>query len=287
MDGRHYGTQINGDMTNAELVNNDSFLRLKAKNRHKELRRRIFYAIVAIVLVAFVAMVCILVFFGLKKVEIRGNSKYTEEQILNACGFSSADNLLYLDLDGAEERIIMTCPYISNVSFKIVLPSTLIVTVTEDAPSYCAEIYGDYFLLSDDLRVVSRHELYEDIEVLSIPIVYLKLPQVKRAVTGERVVFDKSSSYSHLTSFLAELSQQPIYEALDCIDATDRYHLVLYANEKRYKIDIGTSDNLDTKLKFVAKVIEEAYNDLSIVSFNVEKINAIVVLEKDTLFEYR
>ena len=31
------------DLSNAELINNDSFLKLKAKNKHKELRRRIFY----------------------------------------------------------------------------------------------------------------------------------------------------------------------------------------------------------------------------------------------------
>ena len=287
MSDLHFGTDINNEMTNAELVNNDSFLRLKAKNRHKEIGRRIFYVFVALFLIAFVAVVCIAVFFGLNKVEIKGNSKYTEEQILKACELSSADNLLTLDLDAVEERIYKACPYISDVSFKIALPSTLIVTVTEDAPSYCTEIYGDYFLLSEDLRVISKHDLYEDIEILDIPIIYLKLPQVERAVAGEKIVFDKNSSYNHTVDFLCSLKEQPIYGSLNCVDATDRYHLTLYANEKRHRIEIGTSDNLDTKLKFVAKVVEEAYNEFSIVSFNVEKVNAIVVLERDTLFEYR
>lgn len=287
MDGLHLGSDINEDMTNAELVNNDSFLRLKAKNRHKEIGRKIFYVAVALILAAFVAVVCIAVFFGLKKVEIKGNSKYTEEQILKACDLSSADNLLTIDLDAVEERIFKACPYISKISFKIALPSTLIVTITEDAPSYCTEIYGDYFLLSEDLRVISKHDLYEDIEVLDIPVIYLKVPQVKRAVAGERIIFDKTSSYNHTIEFLSALKEQPIYDTLNCIDATDRYHLILYANEKRHRIDIGTRDNLDTKLKFVKKVIEEAYNEFSIISFNVEKVNAIVVLERDSLFEYR
>lgn len=275
------------DLSNAELINNDSFLKLKTKNKHKELRRKLFYLLVGIALTLFVAVICIVVFFGLKNVEIRGNSKYTEEQILKASGFSKADNLLALDLDEAEEKIKSKCPYVSDVSFKIVLPSTIIITVVEDAPSYCAEIYGDYFLLSEDLRIISKHDMYEEIQILSLPIIYLKLPQVSRAIAGEVIKFDKSSSYNHIMSFLTDLKNQKIHSEIVCVDATDRYHLSIYSNGSRYKINIGTSDNLDTKLRFVYKVIEETFNDYSIVSFNVEKVNQIVVLEYDKLFDFK
>lgn len=287
MDERNNDNHFDDSLSNAELVNNDSFLKLKAKNKHKELRRRLFYLVVGIALTVFVAIICIVVFFGLKNVEIRGNSKYTEEQILKACGFSKADNLLALDLDKAEEKIKSKCPYVSEVSFKVVLPSTVIITIREDAPSYCTEIYGDYFLLSEDLRIISKHDMYEEIEILSLPIIYLKLPQISRAVAGEIIKFDKNSNYNHIMDFLYDLKEQEIHPLVDCVDARDRYHLSIYSNERRYKIDIGTSDNLDTKLRFVYKVIEEAFDEFSIVSFNVEKVNQIVVLEQDNLFEYR
>ena len=122
---------------------------------------------------------------------------------------------------------------------------------------------------------------------MSLPIIYLKLPQISRAVAGEVIKFDKNSSYNHIMSFLSDLKNQQIHPDVVCVDATDRYHLSIYSNEARFKIDIGTSDNLDTKLKFVYKVIEEAFNENSIVSFNVEKVNQIVVLEYDKLFDYR
>ncbi len=275
------------ELSNAELVNNDSFLKLRSKNKRKEIGRKIFYVAVGVSLTALIAIVCVVVFFGLKKVEIRGNSRYTEEQILEACGFSPSDNLFGVDLKKAEKDIIKKYPYISKVTFKRVLPSTLIITVTEDAPSYCAEIYGDYFLLSEDLRIISKHDIYEDIEVLDMPVIYLKLPQVERAVQGERIVLDKDSNYDHIIEFLSLLKEQEIYNRTDCIDASDRYHLVLYTDGSRYKIDIGTKDNLDTKIKFVKKVIETAFNQYSIVAINVEKVNQIVVRELDEPFEYR
>ena len=277
---------FNEELSNAELVNNDSFLKLRTKNKRKEVGRRIFYVVIGAALTALIAVVCIVVFFGLKKVEIRGNSRYTEKQILDACGFSPSDNLFGVDLKKAEKNIIKKYPYISKVTFKRVLPSTLIVNVTEDAPSYCAEIYGDYFLLSEDLRIISKHDIYEDIEVLDMPVIYLKLPQVERAVQGERIVFDKNSNYDHLIEFLSELREQEIYNRTDCIDARDRYHIALYTDGGKYKIVVGTLDNLDTKLKFVKNVIA-TYDPYAIVSINVEKVNQIVARVMEEQFEYR
>ena len=261
-------------------------MKLRTKNKRKEVGRKIFYVVIGAALTALIAVVCIVVFFGLKKVEIRGNSRYTEKQILDACGFSPSDNLFGVDLKKAERNIIKKYPYISKVTFKRVLPSTLIVSVTEDAPSYCAEIYGDYFLLSEDLRIISKHDIYEDIEVLDMPVIYLKLPQVERAVQGERIVFDKNSNYDHLIEFLSELREQEIYNRTDCIDARDRYHIALYTDGGKYKIVVGTLDNLDTKLKFVKNVIA-TYDPYAIVSINVEKVNQIVARVMEEQFEYR
>ncbi len=274
------------DISNAELVNNDSFLKLRSKNKRKEIGRKIFYIVVAVLLIALITTVCIVVFFGLKNVEIRGNIRYTEEQILEACGFSPSDNLVGVDLKKAEREIIKKYPYISKVTFKRVLPSTLIITVVEDAPSYCAEIYGDYFLLSSDLRIISKHDIYEDIEVLDMPVIYLKLPLVERAVQGERITFVKESNYDHIVDFLTLLRGQEIYKRTDCIDVSDRYNLVLYTDGSKYRVDIGTADNLDTKLKFVKKVIE-TFSPEAIISINVERVNQIVARTVDEPFIFR
>lgn len=277
---------LDEELSNAELVNNDSFLKLRSKNKRKEVGRKIFYVLIGALLTALIVVVCIFVFFGLDKVEVKGNSRYTEKQIIEACGFSPSDNLFGVDLEKAEKDIIKKYPYISKVTFKRVLPSTLVINVTEDAPHYCTEIYGDYFLLSSDLRIISKHDIYEDIMVLDMPVIYLKLPQVERAVQGERIVFDKDSNYNHIIEFLTELKDQEIYKNINCIDASDRYHLALYTDEGKYKIVIGTNDNLDTKLKFVKHVIA-TYDPYAIVSINVEKVNQIVARVLEKPFEYR
>ena len=274
--------------TNAELVNQDSFARLRHKNRRKEFFRRIFYIFIAVLLIAVICVICVVIFFGLKKVEIRGNNRYTTDEILSICQFSPKTNLFTVDLDEVEDAIVKNYPYIREVTFKRVLPSTLILTVVEDTPKYCAEIHNDWFLLSDDLRVISRHDLYEEVAVLSLPVTYLYLPEVDYAVVGEAIRFSQSSSCQYMTAFLNEVSSHSFYPSVECIDATDRYHIELYVENGRYLVQIGNSESLDTKLRFVAKVLEDPTFDANtIASINVEYVSKVVVLKQDHPFTYR
>ena len=274
--------------TNAELVNQNSFERLRSKNRRKETLRRIFYFLLALFLLAIVVAISVYLFFRMKEVTVRGNDRYTAEEILSVCGFSDEDNLFTVDLDKAEDAIRKNFPYIRDVSFKRVLPSTLIITVTEDSPKYCAEIHGDWFLLSSDLRVISRHDYYEEISVLSLPVTDLLLPEVNYAVAGEIITFAHVSAYRYLTDFLGSLATHTFYSSVDCIDATDRYHIDLYAGNGRYLIELGNADSLHSKLNFVEAVLKDpTFDEHTIASFIVEYIDKAIVSKQDRPFEYR
>ena len=54
MNSADINAEPNGGLNNAELVNKDSFERLRSKNRHKEIRRKINYLIVSLLLCAVV-----------------------------------------------------------------------------------------------------------------------------------------------------------------------------------------------------------------------------------------
>ncbi len=286
MSSDDFNAEVSGGMNNAELVNKDSFERLRSKNRRKEFHRRIFYLLISLILIAAVGLICVVFFFGMEDIEVRGNSRYTEDEIISACGFGEKENLFTIDFDEVEDSISEKYPYIRGVSFKRVLPSTLIITVTEDAPVWYTEICGDWFILSSDLRVISRHKIKEEIEVLDPELKYLALPDAEYAMTGDLVEFIKASNYDYTVSFLEELSGYEVFSSIGSIDASDRYHITIYSSDGKYKIKLGTSENLEAKLRFVLKVIEEAFNKNTIASIDVEKLSSVVVLKQDEPFSY-
>ncbi len=278
--------EIQGGLNNAELINKDSFERLKSKKRRKEIRRKIFYLFLSLFLCAVVGVICVVFFFGLKDVEIRGNEKYSGDEILSVCEFDEETNLFGIDFAAAERRITERFPYIRSVTFKRALPSTLIITVTEDVPVWYTEIAGDWFVLSEDLRIISRYELKEEIELLELSLTYIRLPEVDYAVAGDRVRFTKLSDYDYTVSFLRELDGFQPALPLDAVDTADRYHITLYSGNGRYRIALGTSDNLEAKLRFVLKVMEEEFDDDTIASLNVEYLTSVIVLKQEEPFTF-
>ncbi len=286
MNSADFNAELNGGLNNAELVNKDSFERLKSKNRRKEFRRKIFYLLISVLLFALVALICIVFFFDLEHVKFRGNEKYTQEELLGSCDFGDASNLFGIDLDDVENQIKSNFPYIKSVSFKRVLPSTLVITVFEDVPVWFTQISGDWFVLSSDLRVISRYDLKEEVELLGYDLTYINLPGVDYAVTGEIIKFTKSSNYNYLVSFLKELDDFEFFNTINAVDASDRYHMAIYSRDGKYKVALGTSDKLESKIRLVMKIIEVAFDEKTIASIDVENLTSAIVLKQNELFSF-
>lgn len=287
MNSNGINAEQNGGLNNAELVNKDSFERLRSKNRHKELRRKIFYLFVSLLLCAVVGIVCVVFFFGLKHVEVRGNGKYTSDEIIASCGFEGSENLFGIDLSSLRTKLLGDYPYIRSISFRRVLPSTLIITVEEDSPMWFTDICGEWFILSPKLRVISRFDMKEEIDVQELGLTYIKLPSVATAIAGENVSFVRTADYGYLVSFLGEIESYDFFAgSIDSIDASDRYRLTVYSSGGKYKINFGTSDNLEAKVRFVSKVIETAFDANTIASVDVEYLTSVIVLKQTEPFTF-
>lgn len=287
MNSADINAENNGGLNNAELVNKDSFERLRSKNRHKEFRRKIFYLFISLLLCAVVGTACVVFFFGLKHVEVRGNLKYTSAEIVASCGFDGSENLFGIDFSSLRAKLLGDYPYVRSISFRKVLPSTLIITVEEDSPVWYTDIYDEWFILSSNLRVISRYDMRQEIDVQELGLTYIKLPPVNNAVAGSNIGFVRTADYSYLVSFLSEIKSYSFFsDSIDSIDASDRYRLTVYSSGGKYKINLGTSDNLEAKVRFVAKVIDTAFDSSTIASLDVEYLTSVIVLKQTELFTF-
>ena len=272
--------------SNAEIINQDSFEKLKAKSRHKKIFRRLFSIVFTVAICALFGFICVILFFGLKETEVIGNVKYKSDDIINACGFDDSTNLFSIDIDETAKKIKSKFSYISSVEFEKKLPSKLIIKVTEDSPSYHAEIAGDWFMMSNDLRVISRFESKPDLLSQGMDTEMIKLPEVLYAVVGEKVHFLRDATLSYMTDFLADLKENDTLDEIDCIDASDKYHINIYTSSNRYRIMLGDGSNLDSKLLLVKKVIETSFDDSFIATLNAEVDNSVVIIAQNERFSY-
>lgn len=71
------------------------------------------------------------VFFRVEVVAVSGNSRYTQEEIVEVSGLKKGDNLYGWNKFKVAQQLRQTLPYIGEVTIRRSLPSTVVITVTE------------------------------------------------------------------------------------------------------------------------------------------------------------
>ncbi|MBE6718826.1 MAG: FtsQ-type POTRA domain-containing protein [Ruminococcaceae bacterium] len=245
----------NPDISNAELVNRDTFERLMAKKRRRRIFRRINYILLSIVMCLVFIAVCMALFLKIERIEVKGNLRYDGDKIIEASGIRVGQNLYAINKKKARSLIQTEYPYINNVVIRRTLPSTLTFTVTEEEPVYYTVICGEYFILSSTLRVLGRTEVMPRNDG-ERRLIMLKLSDIKSVIVGEQIEFDKELSFDYISSFIAEVTEHKISEHLTEIDMSKKYNI--YINyQDRFRIYMGDNTETEMKLTFAELMIDK------------------------------
>ena len=71
------------------------------------------------------------VFFQVEQVEVSGNARYTQEEIMACTGIKPGDNLFRMNKFAIQDHVKEEMPYIEDILIRRRLPSTITVAVTE------------------------------------------------------------------------------------------------------------------------------------------------------------
>ncbi len=110
------------------------------------------------------------VFFQVETVAVSGNSRYTQEQIVQAAGIQTGDNLFRMNKNRMIQDVLQKLPYIETLTIRRSYPNAVIIQVQEWAaaarverpdarPDYVdgtAELAGDDWLISVGGKLLER-----------------------------------------------------------------------------------------------------------------------------------
>lgn len=238
-------------------------LRKKQRRKAKHLtKRRISPATVRALLImggVLVALILsMLIFFRVgatqEHVLVSGNSYYTDEEILAACGVEEGDNLLLLSRGKISGNLLAALPYVRDVQVSRKLPNTLVLTVSEYAVSYAVrDENGQYYLMTAGgklTRTLSQSEAESYIRIDS--------PQIKSAAVGATAqpAGDEAQSLSTLTELLTQLEAAELTRQITAVRAENAFSLeVDYGTQ--YLVKLGSTERLAYKLEYLKKVVSQ------------------------------
>jgi cell division protein FtsQ len=94
-------------------------------------------------------------FFQIERIEVRGNRRLTDGEIVRSAGVRPRSNLLTVPLEEVE-RSLLRSPWIARAEASRSLPSTLVLRVKERSPVAWVHDPNGYAVIAPDAMVIDR-----------------------------------------------------------------------------------------------------------------------------------
>ena len=212
----------------------------------KKLRLYVMYALFLVAVAAAAILLCVFVFFRVHNIEITGNTKYTDSDILKVARISEGDNVVLLESGIIEERILDSFPYMESVTIKKKLPVTVEIAVDEAKAQYSV-VFGEGMYA----YTAASRKLLEAKDTPAEGSTVVKGGEVTD-VDGTLVFADEKvmNAFDIVVSAISELPDCNITE----LDITNVYDIsIIYDN--RIKLEVGGVSDIDYKLSFGYEIV--------------------------------
>lgn len=236
-------------------------MRRRRKGKRKYL---LYYALFALLAVAVSAVLSLTAFFKIETVDIRGNTRYSDSELLDFAGIKTGDNLLRFSAKKIARSIEEQYPYVSSAQVRRHFPSGVTIDIITAEPFVTIETNDEMLLLDQRGRVLEKSEAFA-------------APGVMRVIgfTGEKTVIQKDAEdkpvkvrqklspgdflddteeqkLSLLDQILQELAVNSL--SVSVIDLTDPVSVKLLY-DGRIVVLLASANDLAYKIKFAANAI--------------------------------
>lgn len=221
----------------------------------------VLFAMLFIVLIIVIASL----FFKMEIIEVKGNSRYTAEEIVSKSGLNIGSNLFLFEKYSIVESIKSSMPYIDTVLIRRKLPSALEITVTERKEAAVLYTGTEYITVDEMLTALSTvtpsgEGIAFSGEDGSIPYI-IGCTAVSPVNFGSDVALSDEDKRDTLKTILKAINSFDMTKNMREINVDKLYDIKL-SYRKGYTITLGNSDNVDRKLKRVDPVIKVIGEDM-------------------------
>ena len=217
----------------------------------------VLYKLLTLVVVCAAAVLALTLFFKVESVEVTGNSRYSAQEIQDACGVSLGDNLYLLSKPDMVQRLHQRLPYIDEVRITRSLPNTLCVQVTEFTTVYAVEQEGTVWLLTSGGKIVETAAERGDTPL--IDGCELLAPSLGGDVSFALELQNRQES---LFALLTALESAELTGAVRAIHLGDPTVLSMDYTE-RFTVEMPYGADYPRLLRYLTLVIEELETNLT------------------------
>ena len=224
-----------------------------AEPRVKKVKKRgILFAPISFLLIVLALVFGISVFFRVSTITVTGNRQYSQEEVIEASGIQTGDNLFFINRGAAYSRIYTRLPYVENAVITRFLPNRLNIRVTESSAIAVVESDSGPWIVDRTCKLLAPADSTDLSALISVDGLTAIAPEVGQLVApGEA----ETPKVAYLSVILREISE------LDLKDAITRIDLSNVANPSfdylgRFTVKLGTGENVEYKFQCLLSAVE-------------------------------
>lgn len=232
---------------NREIKNPKRKIKKKRSRLKYKIRMFLFYAIMLLFIAGIGVFISFTVLFKIETINVNGASRYSSDDIIKISGIKKGNNLFLSKTNEGEKNIELYMPYIESVEIKRKIPGEININVTEPKPKAQIESDEKYIVINSKNKVV---------DILEKPldnVCIIKANGILNPDPGYKLMFSDEGNDILLNSVFNAIDKNGINN-INFIDISNATHIFI-DYDKRIKIKLGDSDNIDYKLKTAENVL--------------------------------
>ncbi len=237
------------DVVKTNVKREQNSKRVRRRKKHKSL----YIFIVFILVLGIGILLSVTLFFNINKISVKGDVDYSDENVIQVSGIKKGDNLVRLDANAAEQRILSSMIYIEDADIEKKYPDVIEINLTKCVPSANVKYDDGYILISKKGKILeSAKEMNSD----NFTIIGLEPASFKEGDYIKSLDDQKTKIYLEIIDALSKIEDN---EAVS-VDITDKYSIIInYDN--RINFELGNGNDIAYKIKLADTVLKDLDSD--------------------------
>lgn len=208
------------------------------------------------IIFAFIYLLFNLETFNLENIQVEGNTKYSDEQIVQNSNLKLRENIFKQLLNSENKNVNL--PYIANTKLNYLIPDTIVINVEERYPMYIAldSSTGKYYKIDNEGYLLEECELSSKGDELL----------VEGFTFGENVKFGEKINEIYIEKLEVYNSIKNEFENIQIEGSITKVNfsnsLTIVTLDDKLNIVFANNSNLNYKVSFLKGIMQKNGNNM-------------------------
>lgn len=223
----------------------------KGRSKRRQGKYTLYYIFIGVVVIVALSILSATVLFNIGVFVVSGETRYSDEEIIAACGIEKGENLLRINTGRGAEKIVEKLVYIDSAEIHRGFPNRLSIIVRPAVPIAAYNYGGKYYVASEGNRLLEIADTSG-----GYPIVRgFSFDPQNMPTEGDYLSDDEENRLQLVNAITSGLGKNGLDKSC-VIDVTDTLELK-FIYDDRIEITLGTSTGLENKIYNASLAIKE------------------------------